>query len=58
MWLLAKVDYMSMRTNKKIITEGRQYKVIKEHKRTGEYTVRNDNNKICVLSKSLFDIVD
>lgn len=58
MWLLAKTDYVSMRTNKKIITEGKQYKVIKEHKRTKEYTVRNDNDKICVLSQSLFNIVD
>ena len=58
MWIRANVDYVSMRTNKKIITEGKQYKVIKEHKRTEEYTVRNDNNKICVLPQSLFDIVD
>ena len=54
MWIRANVDYVSMRTNKKIITEGKQYKIIKEHKRTKEYTVRNDNDKICVLSKSLF----
>lgn len=58
MWLLAKVDYVNTRTNKRIITEGKQYKVIKEHKRRKEYTVRNDNDKICVLSQSLFDIVD
>jgi len=58
MWIRANMDYVSTRTNKKIITEGKQYKVIKEHKRTKEYTVRNDNDKICVLSKSLFDIVD
>ena len=58
MWIRANADYVSMRTNKKIITEGKQYKVIKEHKITKEYTVRNDNNKICVLPQSLFDIVD
>ena len=58
MWIRANMDYVSTRTNKKIITEGKQYKIIKEHKRTKEYTVRNDNNKICVLSQSLFDIVD
>lgn len=57
MWVLANSDYVSTRTNKRIITEGKQYEVMKKHSRTNEYTLRSDNNKVCVLPQSLFDAV-
>ena len=57
MWVLANSDYVSVRTNKRIITEGKQYEVMKKHARTNEYTLRSDNNKVCVLPQSLFDMV-
>ena len=57
MWVLANSDYVSTRTNKRIITEGKQYEEMKKHSRTNEYTLRSDNNKVCVLPQSLFDAV-
>lgn len=56
MWVIAKVDYYHKRTNDKIITEGKQYKVIRSHK--DKYTLSNDNNKIFLVSKDVFDIMD
>ena len=55
MWIMAKKDYYHSRTGKKILTEGKQYKVINKLK--DKYTIRHDGNKIMVLDKELFEIM-
>lgn len=57
MWVMANSDYVNTRTNKRIITEGKQYKVMRKHSKTNEYTLRNDNNKICVVPQEIFAVV-
>lgn len=57
MWAMAISDYTSKRTGEVWVTEGKQYKVIKKHSNTNEYTVRNDNNKTCVVPQEIFTVV-
>lgn len=57
MWIMAKQDYVSERTNKKVITEGKQYEVLGYRKKNG-YTVRNDNGKIGFYAKELFQVME
>lgn len=48
MWLVAKRDYVSPRTNKRIITEGKQYRIISERKRANEVTIESDSKRAIV----------
>ena len=56
MWIRCLQDYTHSVTKRQVLTEGKQYQVIKCHK--NEYTVRNDNGKIGIYRKELFEIVD
>ena len=56
MWIRCKVDYHHSMTKQKVLTNGKQYQVIRSHKT--EYTIKNDNNKTGVYKKELFEIVD
>ena len=56
MWIRCLQDYTHSVTKRQVLTEGKQYQVIKCHK--NEYTLRNDNGKIGIYRKELFEIVD
>ena len=56
MWIRCKENYIHKVTKRQVLTEGKQYQVIKCHKT--EYTLRNDNGKIGIYRKELFEIVD
>ena len=56
MYVRSKTDYYHKMTKQKVLTECKQYQVIRSHKT--EYTLRNDNNKISVYKKELFEIID
>ena len=56
MWIRCIQDYTHSVTKRQVLTDGKQYQVIKCHK--NEYTIRNDNGKIGIYRKELFEIVD
>ena len=56
MWIRCLQNYTHSVTKRQILTDGKQYQVIKCHK--NEYTIRNDNGKIGIYRKELFEIVD
>ena len=57
MWVMAKQDYVNIRSGQKVLTEGKQYQVLGVPKKDG-YTVRNDNNKTGFYPKELFQIME
>ena len=56
MWIRCIENYTHSVTKRQVLTDGKQYQVIKCHK--NEYTIRNDNGKIGIYRKELFEIVD
>ena len=57
MWVMAKQDYVNIRSAQKVLTECKQYQVLGVPKKDG-YTVRNDNNKTGFYPKELFQIME
>ena len=57
MYVRCKENYIHKVTKRQVLTEGKQYEVI-SRKMKDTYTLRNDNNKIGVYSRDLFEIVD
>jgi hypothetical protein len=57
MWIMAKQNYVNIRTGQKVLTEGKQYQVLGYPKKDG-YTVKNDNNKTGFYPKELFKVVE
>jgi hypothetical protein len=57
MWVMAKQDYVNIRSGQKVLTEGKQYQVLGVAKKDG-YTVKNDNNKTGFYPKELFQVVE